>query len=368
MADNTVYINRVQEIPTSNSQKGIYLYSDPITNVKGIYVAANNEVTDLLESKLSKGRVLIDGEYVSINSLQDIFNNVSTGGGTGSYINTHPILQKIGGILKDTDFSTSVGINTILNKMFFPNLGKTFPTNPVFVGFMQVYPTQASIQQLFNPEDFYEFDFNEVIDEGFIVIALPATYYLSRVEDTNGLNIVNSFELIYKSIPLQNDIDIYNVYVSPELVYNDRLELTFTSVVGTPVQVVLESGEISVDDVIPVINSITLKEGIKSIINDITIGVKDTQPVINSISISNRNVTPEITSIKCSMVETNSILNDISIKEGIKSVLNSISITEDVNIVFRGITISEDTLPVIHSITIKDGRSILNSITIKEHN
>ena len=326
MADNTVYINRVQEIPTSNSQKGIYLYSDPITNVKGIYVAANNEVTDLLESKLSKGRVLIDGEYVSINSLQDIFNNVSTGGGTGSYINTHPILQKIGGILKDTDFSTSFGINTILNKMFFPNLGKTFPTNPVFVGFMQVYPTQASIQQLFNPEDFYEFDFNEVIDEGFIVIALPATYYLSRVEDTNGLNIVNSFELIYKSIPLQNGIDIYNVYVSPELVYNDRLELTFTSVVGTPVQVVLESGEISVDDVIPTIKSLNIKEGIKSVVNNIDINIKDIQPILDNMAIGIRNVQPIVNSVKCIQRDVNVTLNNVNVHEGTKSVINSISI------------------------------------------
>lgn len=419
---STVYINRVQTIPTSDSEKGIYLYVDPNTQNRSIYVVANAVVTDMLlnrvtHSELSEALSNLSGsdeiqqlllnyvktedfqttlsDYIKTEDFQttlldyvtgedfqnvlsdyvtnDYFNNallaitqvletktsvadvtslienkvsietvnelieqglqgvisssiVDVNGTlylvdtaqkildlTGSaYSSENPTLQKIGGLEKGTSYSIGTTILGILNSMFFPNIGKEFPEKPVFIGFTETYPNVSKIITLNTPQDFYEFDYTEYTNSGYVVIALPATLYLKRIEDENGLNIVNGFELIYKSIWIDPIYDIYNVYVSPKLNYGgDELSLTLTSKTGDPVQATLNDVEFLLDELaLPILSSISVKEIVRS--------------VLNSINVSEESI---LTDVTVSEIER-SILTSFSIAEAIRSKLIKLDVSE----------------------------------------
>ena len=165
------------------------------------------------------------------------------------------------------------------------------------------------------------------------------------------MNIVNSFQLIYKSIQTQGISDIYNVYVSPYVYYNDIIELTLSTKDGDPVQVVLNGCTLSINDINPVVNSLKISEGIKSIIKSLKISVRDVNPLLHSIDIDERYQETNINSISLNEREVQVQLSDISISQGTRAILNSITITEN-------------KIPIIQSLNIKEGRAIINNVDI----
>lgn len=305
-----------------------------------------------------------DGPWINLFYTGDIHGGGSAG--TGSYINPNLIVQKVGGILKGSDFTTETNLQVLLDKMLFPNYGKQFPSNPVFIGFVESTPTTQQILNLEQIHNFNEFDYNKYTAEGHVIIALPATYYLKRIEDDSGMNIIGSFDLVYKSMQSQALSDIYNVYVSPKLFYNDNLELTFTTKTGNPVQVTLNSGTISVNDITPTVNSITIKEAVKSIIKSIKITQREVPVLLNSISLSRMDIQPVINSLSIGIRDINPILKSIDIQHGVKSILKGISISQGYHSNINSISITEAIKSKINSISIKDGRAILNSVSIKQ--
>lgn len=331
----------------------------------------------------------MDGQILQYKNPDGIWTNVfdfssiQTGGGsgtfTGTYKNNNKIIQKIGALQKGFDASSGIDYTQLFNEIFFPNNDNQFPQKPIYFGFMEQYPIVDTISQLQIPQNYSEFDYNNLINEGYFVIALPATFYLKRIEDSNGMNILGCFDLIYKSIYNSSTGDVYNVYVSPKLYYNDNLELTFTTKTGMPVQVVLNHGQISMDDVIPVVN-ITVQEAVKAVINGIKISKRDVQVALNSISISEIDIQPIVNSLSITIRDVQPILKSINIGQGVKSILKGIEVEQGYHSVINSISITEATKSNINSISIKEGGSILkliqikeavkaviNSITIKEH-
>lgn len=445
MADNTVYINRVRVIPTSTSDKGIYLYVDPDTEARSLYVVANNVVTDMLLNRITTAELTsaISGkldtsslsqileDYITIEELtqsllgyitsesltQSLLNyttNTSLNTVLSSYVTStllntslqekvnvsdlstlladkvsietvnqlievglqgvivssvvnvngedilvstaqeilnltgsafsseHLILNKVGGLVKGSDYTIGTTILGLLNSMFFPNIGKTFPQHPIFIGFSETYPTIQTISELDVPTNYYEFDYNKYTGNGYITIALPGINYLKRIEDTNGLNIIGLFDLIYKSI----QSDIYNVYVSPLLHYNDNLELTLTTKIGSVVQSTLSRLNITINqNILPILNSISVSGITRSIINGVSIGEFS---ILNSV---------DVTSV------TRSIINSISVDEVIRSVLNTINVYEPS--ILNSINVSELVKSELNSISVEPIlRSILNSVIV----
>lgn len=307
-----------------------------------------------------------DGLWINLFYTGDIHGGGGGETGTGSYINPDLIVQKVGGILKGSDFTKDTNLQVLLDKMFFPNNGKEFPSSPVFIGFSETIPTMKQIFNLEQPTGFNQLDYNKYTTEGYVVVALPATYYLKRIEDDAGMNVIGSFDLLYKSMQSQTLNDIYNVYISPKLFYNDNLELTFTTKTGNPVQVALDSGIISVNDIIPTVNSIIVKEAVKSIIRGVKITQREVPVLLNSILIDGKDIQPIVNSLSISIRDIQPILKSIDIQHGIKSILKGISITQGYHSIINSITITEATKSNINSILINDGRSIINSIIIKE--
>jgi len=422
MADNTVYINRVTEIPTPASPKGIYLYVDQNSESRGFYVVANEAVTDMLLDRITRTEftlgledkanssdienlielittkaslsdiiplldekvnvldlttlledfvsietvneliveglknaivssvVNVNGEDIFVDSAQQILNL------TGSaYSSEHPLLSKVGGLSKGSSYVVGTTILGLLNSMFFPNIGKTFPTNPVFIGFSETYPTTETILSLDLITDYYEFDYNKYTENGYVIIALPGENYLKRIEDSNGMNIIGAFNIIYKSILS----DIYNVYISPFLHYTDNLDLTLTSKIGIPVQTLLSEFNISINQtILPVLNSFSFEEVTRSIINNIIIGE---QPILNSFTFTNITRS-SLNSINVSDV-VRSTLNSINISE--LSILNSVSVIEISKSILNSVTINTITRSNLNSITVVDGASKLNSIIVE---
>lgn len=178
------------------------------------------------------------------------------------------------------------------------------------------------------------------------------------------MNIISTFYSSYKSIPYGNDYDIYNVYISPFLKYHDVVDLTFYVKFGDPVSATLEDAIISQDDVIPSILMLNIKEGEKSIINKMTIKIRDIIPNLNSIVLNQADVNPQINSISISNRDIIPILNYIDVKQGYRAILNKITIDGGLSIILD-VSIA-DGRSLLNSIQIKDGRAILNKIIINK--
>ena len=356
----------VEQIPTVNSLNGIDSFpalksvegqDDQVVRAPILLLTPQFRTQDgYIQYKFG------ESEWINMLYVGDIGGG---SGGTGTYKNENKTIEKIGGLLKGFDSSGGIGYDELFNKIFFPNKDKTFPNNPIFIGFSQDYPNVQKILSLNKVENYYDFDINEFLYNGYIVIALPATLYLRSVKDNHGMNIVNSFQLIYKSIQSQGISDIYNIYVSPYVYYNDIVELTLTAKEGQPVQVVLNGCTLYINDVNPIINSIQVSEGIKSIIKSLKISVRDVNPILSSISLSERYQESNLNSISLNEREVQVNLSDISLQQGVKSILNSISITEDKIPLINSLFIKEGKT-ILNSVSIKDGRAIINSIGIKD--
>lgn len=305
-----------------------------------------------------------DGQWVNIYD----FSTITTGGGgtfSGTYKNNNKIIQKLGALQKGLDTSSGIDYTELFNKIFFPNYNNEFPSNPIFFGKSDSVPNSNLILSLSNPIDYYQFDYNDFMDKDYFVIALPGQFYLKRIEDSNGMNVVGCFDLTYKSIQTQNINDIYNVYISPKLDYDENLELTFTTKKGEPVQSTLNGAQFYIDDVTPNINSIYIKEAIKSVIKSIKIGVRDIQPLLNNISITYKTeILLDGLSIKNR--DVNVTIGPIAIKEGVRCILNNIKVEQAYYSIINSLSINEATKSIINNIQIKEGSSILNNISIKE--
>lgn len=356
----------VEQIPTVNSLNGIDSFP-ALKSTEGQEDQVVRAPILLLQPQFRTQGGYIqykfgESEWINMLYVGDIGGG---SGGTGTYKNQNKTIERIGGLLKGFDSSQGIGYDELFNKIFFPNKDKTFPSTPIFIGFSQDYPNIQKILSLNKVEDYYDFDINEYIYNGYIVIALPATLYLKSVKDDHGMNIVNSFQLIYKSIQTQGISDIYNVYVSPYVYYNDVIELTLSTKDGDPVQVVLNGCTLSINDINPVVNSLKISEGVKSIIKSLKISVRDVSPLLQSIDIDERYQETNINSISLNEREVQVQLSDISISQGTRAILNSITITENKIPVIQSLNIKEGK-SILNSISIKDGRAILNEINIKD--
>lgn len=280
-------------------------------------------------------------------------SNSGDAGDDGVYQSSIPLIEKVGGLLKGADLS-NITYSDLFTKIFYPNFDNDFPQKPVYLGFSEIYPTVPIIQSLAQIEDYSEFDYNSITTDGYVVIALPATWYLKRVEDSNGMNILGAFELIYKSVFIVNDYDIYNVYVTPKLHYNDELQLTLTTKTGTPVNVVLTSGIFEVNHIKPVINSLIITEGIKAIVNSLDISVRFEETVLNTISCSDANVEAVVNSLSIEDVPMTAQLLDMIVSQGTKSILNGITIEPGGDVTMISLVVSQGTPAILNNITISN--------------
>ena len=359
---------QVSDIPEVQSTSGV----DSLPAIKS-QVGQDDQVVRVPLTLLSpqlrmNGKILQyknpEGQWINIYD----FSTIPSGGGTfsGTYKNNNKIIQKLGALQKGFDASDGIDYTELFNKIFFPNYNNEFPQNKIFIGKSDQIPNKDSILSLSSPIDYYNFDYNDFMDKNYFIIALPGQFYLKRIEDSNGMNIIGCFDLTYKSIQTTNISDIYNVYISPKLFYNDDLELTFTTKTGSPVQTTLNSGIISVNDIIPTVNSITIIEAIKSVINSVKIAQREVPVLLNSILITQKDLQPNINSLYINIRDVQPILNSIDIQQGIRSVLKGLSISQGYHSNINSITITEAVKSNINSINIKDGRSIINSISIKQ--
>lgn len=357
----------VEQIPTVNSLNGIDSFP-ALKSTEGQEDQVVRAPILLLQPQFRTQYGYIqykfgESEWINMLYVGDIGGG---SGGTGTYKNQNKTIERIGGLLKGFDSSQGIGYDELFNKIFFPNKDKIFPSTPIFIGFSQDYPNIQKILSLNKVENYYDFDINEYIYNGYIVIALPATLYLKSVKDYHGMNIVNSFQLIYKSIQSQGISDIYNVYVSPYIYYNDIIELTLSTKDGQPIQVVLRGSSLSINNVTPNITSIQINEGLKSIIKSLKIAIRDVNPLLSSTFIQGRDQQINLNSILLNEREVQVQLNNISIYQGVKSILNSISITENKIPAINSLTIKEEK-SILNNISLKDGRAILNGITITQY-
>ena len=299
-----------------------------------------------------------------------------SGPNTFTYKSDYPIIKDVGSIKKGSNFENGINFKDLLNKAFFPNIEINFPDKPIYIGVLNEKPTTSDILSLQSVDHFKDFYFNSYVDIGYIVIATPANTYLNKIENDCGMNIISTFYSSYKSIPYGNDYDIYNVYISPFLKYHDVVDLTFYVKFGDPVSATLEDAIISQDDVIPNILMLNIKEGAKSIINKMTIKIRDVIPNLNSIALNQSDVNPQINSLSISNRDIIPILNYIDTKQGHRAVLNNIYITNG-NSIINSIDIRsgksilnkieiDEGLSIILDVSIADGRSLLNSIQIKD--
>lgn len=358
---------QVSDIPEVNSTSGV-------SSIPAIKIQSGQDdqvvrvpITLLSPQLRMNGQLLQyknpDGQWDNVYD----FSTIPTGGGTfnGTYKNNNKIIQKLGSLQKGLDVSSGIDYNELFNKIFFPNYNNEFPSNPIFFGKVDSIPNSNLILSLNSPIDYYKFDYNDLMDKDYFIIALPGQFYLKRIEDSNGMNIIGCFDLTYKSIQTQNINDIYNVYISPKLYYDENLELTFTTKKDNPVQATLNNAQFLVDDVTPSINSILIDEAVKSIISYIKIGVRDVQPVLNSITITYKTDI-QLSGISVKGRDVNVTIGPIAIKEGIRCILNNIKVEQAYYSIINSIQINEATKAIINSIQIKEGSSILNNISIKE--
>lgn len=287
-----------------------------------------------------------------------------SGPNTFTYKSDYPIIKDVGSIKKGSNFENGINFKDLLNKAFFPNIEINFPDKPIYIGVLNEKPTTSDILSLQSVGHFKDFYFNSYVDIGYIVIATPANTYLNKIENDCGMNIISTFYSSYKSIPYGNDYDIYNVYISPFLKYHDVVDLTFYVKFGDPVSATLEDAIISQDDVIPSILMLNIKEGEKSIINKMTIKIRDIIPNLNSIVLNQADVNPQINSISISNRDIIPILNYIDVKQGYRAILNKITIDGGLSIILD-VSIA-DGRSLLNSIQIKDGRAILNKIIINK--
>lgn len=299
-----------------------------------------------------------------------------SGPNTFTYKSDYPIIKDVGSIKKGSNFENGINFKDLLNKAFFPNIEINFPNKPIYIGVSNEKPTTSDILRFQSVDHFKDFYFNSYVDIGYIVIATPANTYLNKIENDCGMNIISTFYSSYKSIPYGDDYDIYNVYISPFLKYHDVVDLTFYVKFGDPVSATLEDAIISQDDVIPNILMLNIKEGEKSIINKMTIKIRDIIPNLNSIALNQADVNPQINSLSIVNRDIIPVVNYVNIDQGFKSVLNNIyisngnSILNSINIkngksILNKITIQEGS-SIILDISIKDGRSLLNNIVLKD--
>lgn len=249
-----------------------------------------------------------------------------SGSNTFTYKSDYPIIKDVGSIKKGSNFENGINFKDLLNKAFFPNIEINFPNKPIYIGVSNEKPTTSDILRLQSVDHFKDFYFNSYVDIGYIVIATPANTYLNKIENDCGMNIISTFYSSYKSIPYGDDYDIYNVYISPFLKYHDVVDLTFYVKFGDPVSVALEDAIMSQDDVIPNILMFNIKEGQKSIINKMTIKIRDIIPNLNSIALNQADVNPRINSLSIVNRDIIPILNYIDTKQGYRAILNKITI------------------------------------------
>ena len=287
-----------------------------------------------------------------------------SGPNTFTYKSDYPIIKDVGSIKKGSNFENGINFKDLLNKAFFPNIEINFPNKPIYIGVSNEKPTTSDILRLQSVDHFKDFYFNSYVDIGYIVIATPANTYLNKIENDCGMNIISTFYSSYKSIPYGDDYDIYNVYISPFLKYHDVVDLTFYVKFGDPVSVALEDAIMSQDDVIPNILMFNIKEGQKSIINKMTIKIRDIIPNLNSIALNQADVNPRINSLSIVNRDIIPILNYIDTKQGYRAILNKITIDEGLSIILD-VSIA-DGRSLLNSIQIKDGRAILNKIIINK--
>lgn len=287
-----------------------------------------------------------------------------SGPNTFTYKSDYPIIKDVGSIKKGSNFENGINFKDLLNKAFFPNIEINFPNKPIYIGVSNEKPTTSDILRLQSVDHFKDFYFNSYVDIGYIVIATPANTHLNKIENDCGMNIISTFYSSYKSIPYGDDYDIYNVYISPFLKYHDVVDLTFYVKFGDPVSVTLEDAIMSQDDVIPNILMFNIKEGQKSIINKMTIKIRDIIPNLNSIALNQADVNPRINSLSIVNRDIIPILNYIDTKQGYRAILNKITIDEGLSIILD-VSIA-DGRSLLNSIQIKDGRAILNKITINK--
>ena len=287
-----------------------------------------------------------------------------SGPNTFTYKSDYPIIKDVGSIKKGSNFENGINFKDLLNKAFFPNIEINFPNKPIYIGVSNEKPTTSDILRLQSVDHFKDFYFNSYVDIGYIVIATPANTYLNKIENDCGMNIISTFYSSYKSIPYGDDYDIYNVYISPFLKYHDVVDLTFYVKFGDPVSVALEDAIMSQDDVIPNILMFNIKEGQKSIINKMTIKIRDIIPNLNSIALNQADVNPRINSLSIVNRDIIPILNYIDTKQGYRAILNKITIDEGLSIILDVSIV--DGRSLLNSIQIKDGRAILNKIIINK--
>ena len=287
-----------------------------------------------------------------------------SGPNTFTYKSDYPIIKDVGSIKKGSNFENGINFKDLLNKAFFPNIEINFPNKPIYIGVSNEKPTTSDILRLQSVDHFKDFYFNSYVDIGYIVIATPANTYLNKIENDCGMNIISTFYSSYKSIPYGDDYDIYNVYISPFLKYHDVVDLTFYVKFGDPVSVALEDAIMSQDDVIPNILMFNIKEGQKSIINKMTIKIRDIIPNLNSIALNQADVNPRINSLSIVNRDIIPILDYIDTKQGYRAILNKITIDEGLSIILD-VSIA-DGRSLLNSIQIKDGRAILNKIIINK--
>ena len=281
-----------------------------------------------------------------------------------TYKSDYPVIKDVGSIKKGSNFENGINFKDLLNKAFFPNIEINFPNKPIYIGVSNEKPTTSDILRLQSVDHFKDFYFNSYVDIGYIVIATPANTYLNKIENDCGMNIISTFYSSYKSIPYGDDYDIYNVYISPFLKYHDVVDLTFYVKFGDPVSVALEDAIMSQDDVIPNILMFNIKEGQKSIINKMTIKIRDIIPNLNSIALNQADVNPRINSLSIVNRDIIPILNYIDTKQGYRAILNKITIDEGISIILDVSIV--DGRSLLNSIQIKDGRAILNKIIINK--
>lgn len=287
-----------------------------------------------------------------------------SGPNTFTYKSDYPIIKDVGSIKKGSNFENGINFKDLLNKAFFPNIEINFPNKPIYIGVSNGKPTTSDILSLQYVDHFKDFYFNSYVDIGYIVIATPANTYLNKIENDCGMNIISTFNSLYKSIPYGDDYDIYNVYISPFLKYHDVVDLTFYVKFGDPVSATLEDAIISQEDVIPSILMLNIKEGEKSIINKMAIKIRDIIPNLNSIALNQADVNPQINSLSISNRDIIPILNYIDVKQGYRAILNKITIDGGLSIILD-VSIA-DGRSLLNSIQIKDGRAILNKIIINK--
>lgn len=377
------YVEIIGQIKPKNNQN--FAIAD-VNDLKGGFyqVLTMDDMLSIPNIKRSNGMMCFVEEDPSEIYNYQLIDNVWTpaklggGGGTGIYTPLNKTIIKIGGIDKASDFTEGIEYNKLFDKIFSPNYDMSFPTKKIFFGYVQNKEyTAENIKQLYSPINYNEFDFKQYFGEGYVLISLPATYYLKKIEDSNGLNLVNAFNLTYKAINVQNDVDIYNIYLSPKITYNKELELTFYTKTGNPVQTSLTYGNITTDDINSALNSISIVEGIKSIINSIKVSIRNEESILVSVSYS-PVFDINLNSFSITSREVNSQLINVSIVEGIPSLLKSITIVDGSSklesVIFNeaikskldSILIAEGKSTLIR-ITLNDGRSVLDKITVQPY-